>query len=143
MLVAKVFAGHQEDFNREVEVSRMLNHPNLVKFIEAFSIAEDGARHISIMPHFPLSVADILTQRHTQSLPLGAIRVVSRDCFAVLSAMGAIGVGAFGGSELGVANVLLICSCGGALRKILFDFMDVGLFQSCLQFRSPRGIKHD
>ena len=58
-----------------------MDHKNLLKFIKSFSI-QNGARHIIIMPFFPRSVADWLTQH--SSIPLAAIRVIARNCFDAL-----------------------------------------------------------
>lgn len=81
VLAAKVYNEHKEDFLREVEISKALEHKNLVKFIKTFSI-QNETRHIIIMPFFPRSMADVLMQYH--SLPLDAIKVIARNCFDAL-----------------------------------------------------------
>ena len=81
VLVAKVYNGHKDDFMREVETDRALDHKNLVKFIKSLSIQND-ARHIIIMPFFPRSVADLLSQQ--SEIPLVAIKIIARNCFDAL-----------------------------------------------------------
>ena len=81
VLVAKVYNGNKESFLREVEANQALEHKNLVKFVKTFSI-QDEARHIIIMPFFPRSVADWLTQDST--LPLTAVIIIARSCFDAL-----------------------------------------------------------
>jgi serine/threonine protein kinase len=81
VLVAKVYNGNKEDFMREVEVNRALEHKNLVKFVKTFSIQED-TRHVIIMPFFPRSVADWLIQ--DSELPLAAVKIIARSCFDAL-----------------------------------------------------------
>jgi hypothetical protein len=80
VLVAKVYNGHKEEFMREVEISQALDHGNLVKFIKTFSI--EGERHVIIMPFFPRSAADLLSQASVISL--ATIKVIARNCFDAL-----------------------------------------------------------
>ena len=81
VVAAKVYNGHKKEFMREVEVNDALEHKNLVKFIKSFSIQAD-TRHVIIMPFFPRSVADLLTQHSV--IPLAAIRIIARNCFDAL-----------------------------------------------------------
>ncbi|KAI9345211.1 kinase-like domain-containing protein [Obelidium mucronatum] len=82
-LVAKVYtAENKKSFLREVETNRALEyHKNLVKFIQSFSI-QDNTRHVIIMPHFPRSVADWLSQG--SELPLAAVKIIAQSCFDAL-----------------------------------------------------------
>jgi serine/threonine protein kinase len=83
VFVAKVYNGHKDDFTREVDASQALEHKNLVKFIKTFSI-QDDMRHVIIMPFFPRSLADWLTQHSGVPPPLTAIRAFARNCFDAL-----------------------------------------------------------
>ena len=65
---------------REVEISQALDHENLVKFIKTFSI--EGERNVIIMPFFPRSVSDMLSQ--ASEIPLATIKVIARNCFDAL-----------------------------------------------------------
>jgi serine/threonine protein kinase len=101
VLVAKVYSEHKEDFIREVKINKALEHKNLVKFINNFSIQSE-TRHIIIMPFFPRSVADMLTQH--SSIPLAAIRVIARNCFDALCHLHSKG---FCFSDLKPSNIML------------------------------------
>jgi hypothetical protein len=85
VLAAKVYNGHRDDYEREVEVNRVLDAGyNAVKFIKSFTI-ENVAKedhHIIIMPFFPRSAADFLTQH--MSITARAFVIIARDCFTAL-----------------------------------------------------------
>jgi serine/threonine protein kinase len=81
VLVAKVYTGNKDSFDREVETNQALEHKNLAKFVKTFSI-QNGARHIIIMPFFPRSVADWFTQ--DSALPFTAVKIIARNCFDAL-----------------------------------------------------------
>lgn len=102
VLVAKVYNGHKEDFDREVEASKAVDHGNLVKFIASFSI-QNGTRHILIMPCFPLSVANLLT-RHSARIPVATINVIARQCFDALCHLHAKG---YCFADLKPSNIML------------------------------------
>ena len=101
VLVAKVYNGNKERFLREVEANQALEHKNLVKFVKTFSIPDD-ARHIIIMPFFPRSVADWLTQDST--LPLTAVIIIARSCFDALCHLHSKG---FCFADLKPSNIML------------------------------------
>lgn len=113
VLAAKVFHDSPQVFEQEVQaLSKIGEHPNIVKFINHFSVEKYS---FIVMPFYPRSVHQLLECDLALGLPL--IATIAQNCFEALVFIHSKG---FCYSDFKPANIML--ESGEQAHAVLIDF---------------------
>ena len=112
---AKIYHEHEADYKREVFISSMMEHENLIKFINSFELGNN--RYAIIMPLYPRCATDLMSDHAKDGIPFETLQTIARDCFSALKYMHARG---YCFMDLKPSNIMM--HYGDPGRAILIDY---------------------